>query len=287
MGWQSVFLAFGGVGMVWSIFGYTMLPVAARQSRARGLGGGGGGGGARADVSSEDVDGLDVAENTVLAAGAAGEKVAAEGGVAEAGWMRLPRWMYTQLAALAWCHVCINWGFFILQSWLPVYLSNDLGFSLGSSGAASSGPWFLTAAMAFSSGQIADALIAKGWERWKVRRLMMNVATIGPCVALLMLPAARSAAAAVGLLAVMLGTQAVAIAGYHAYLQDVAPSRAGAFLGITNTLGVAAGITANLLTGFILDTTGGFSLIFFVTAAMYASSGAVWNCFLRGKMLFP
>ena len=84
---------------------------------------------------------------------------------------------------------------------------------------------------AFSSGQIADALLTRGWERWKVRRLMMNVATVGPCVALLVLPAAQSTAAAVGLLAVMLGTQAVSIAGYHSYLQDVAPSRAGAFLG--------------------------------------------------------
>ena len=85
--------------------------------------------------------------------------------------------------------------------------------------------------VAFSSGQIADALLTRGWERWKVRRLMMNVATVGPCVALLVLPAAKSTAAAVGLLAAMLGTQAVAIAGYHSYLQDVAPSRAGAFLG--------------------------------------------------------
>ena len=58
-------------------------------------------------------------------------------------------------------------------------------------------------------------------------------------------------------------------------------------LGITNTLGVAAGICANLLTGYILEVTGGFSLVFLVTAGMYASSGVVWNCFLRGKILFP
>jgi ACS family sodium-dependent inorganic phosphate cotransporter len=67
----------------------------------------------------------------------------------------------------------------------------------------------------------------------------------------------------------------------------VAPSRAGAFLGLTNTLGVGAGIAANLLTGYILETTGSFALVFVVTAGMYVSCGVVWNTFLRGRMLFP
>jgi len=239
-------LHLGGVGVAWSVFGYAALPAAARTSRA-GKWGGGGGEGREEGVNS----------TAAAAVGAPRNKVTAAEGEKDDGWTQLPRWMYLQLAALAWCHVCINWGFFILQSWLPVYLAKDLGFSLGGSGAASALPWFLTAAMAFSSGQVADALLAKGWERWAVRRLMMNIATIGPCVALLLLPTATSAAAAVGLLAAMLGTQAVAIAGYHSYLQDVAPSRAGAFLGITNTLGVAAGIAANVLTGYIVETTVG------------------------------
>ena len=165
--------------------------------------------------------------------------------------------MYPQLGALAWCHVCINWGFFILQSWLPVYLAKELGFSLGGSGLVAALPWFLTAACSFSSGQIADFLVAKGWTRWKVRRLMMNIATIGPATALLLLPAAKSPTGAVCLLALMLGTQAVSIAGYHSYLQDVLPSRAGSFLGITNTLGVIAGIVANLFVGYVGGDDGG------------------------------
>ena len=182
--------------------------------------------------------------------------------------------------------MCINWGFFILQSWLPVYLAKELGFSLGGSGLASALPWFLTAACSFSSGQIADILVARGWERWKVRRLMMNIATVGPATALMLLPAARSPVVAVFLLAVMLGTQAVSIAGYHSYLQDVLPSRAGSFLGMTNTLGVIAGIVANLFVGSVVETTGGFRLVFLVTALVYASSGVVWNLSARGRVMF-
>jgi ACS family sodium-dependent inorganic phosphate cotransporter len=182
IGWQAVFLAFGAVGIAWSAIGLTALPQSARKG---------------AKVSDE-------------ASGAGG---------AGPGWLSLPGWMYPQLGALAWCHVCINWGFFILQSWLPVYLAKELGFSLGGSGLVAALPWFLTAACSFSSGQIADFLVAKGWTRWKVRRLMMNIATIGPATALLLLPAAKSPTGAVCLLALMLGTQAVSIAGYHSYLQ--------------------------------------------------------------------
>ena len=105
--------------------------------------------------------------------------------------------------------------------------------------------------------------------------------------ALIALPAAQSAFATVACLAAMLCTQTVSIAGYHSYLQDVLPARAGAFLGITNTLGVAAGIAANLLTGYMVETTGSFRSVFLVTAGVYASSGLVWNANMRGRVMFP
>ena len=272
-GWQSVFLAFGGVGVVWSVIGYAALPEAAKRPRKPTRAGGEAGEAGEADPPA--------AEGS--SSGAASDSSAAP----PAGWFDLPRWMYPQLASLAWCHVCINWGFFILQSWLPVYLASELGFSLGGSGVASALPWFLTAAFSFGSGQIADRIIARGTERWRVRRLMMNVATVGPCAALVALPAAQSPVAAVACLAAMLCTQAVSIAGYHSYLQDVLPARAGAFLGITNTLGVAAGIVANLLTGYMVETTGSFRMVFLVTAGVYASSGLVWNANMRGRVMFP
>ena len=284
LGWQSVFLAFGGVGVLWSVSGYLALPAAAKQMRLQ----------RNPAAVAGKVTSVDERVNTVAT------KAEAEAGVGDGvevgrapatdkGWDQLPGWMYPQLLSLAWCHICINWGFFIMQSWLPIYLAKSLGLSLGSSGLMSALPWFLTAAMALSSGQVADGLLARGWRRWEVRRLMMNIATVGPAaaLALLALPLASSTAAALALLAAMLGTQAVAVSGYHSYLQDVAPSRAGAFLGLTNTLGVGAGIAANLLTGYILETTGSFELVFVVTAGMYASGGVVWNTFLRGRMLFP
>jgi len=145
LGWQSVFAVFGGVGVAWSAFGIAALPEVARRGKRK--------------------------EKTELSDGAAevssGENAAANDAVA--GWGNLPGWMYAQLFAIGWCHVCVNWGFFILQSWLPVYLAKDLGFSLGGSGLASALPWFLTAFTCGATGVASDALLKNGAERWKVR----------------------------------------------------------------------------------------------------------------------
>ena len=186
----------------------------------------------------------------------------------------------TQLVALLWCHVVVNWGFMILQSWLPVYLANDLGMSIASSGVTERYRVF-TAFMSFSSGQVADKLIARGMERWKVRRLAMNIATVGPALGLFALKYTTSPA--VALTASSPPSARSRRRAGTTVTQDVAPSRAGAILGFTNTVGVIGAIIANTVTGASVEATGSFEATFMYTATMYAARGFVWNSFLKGK----
>ena len=268
-GWPSVFAAFGGVGVAWAVAGFALLPAAAK---------------ARTPTEPEKPKESERARDEET------EKktnvFARETRARDVG----------QFAALAWCHMCVNFGFFQLQSWLPAYMARDLGFSLGSSGLVAAVPWFVCAAASFASGRIADAAV-KTAPSAGACGVAMRVATAGPCVSLLSLALLNArgmlvnspfaTALAVALVAGTLATQAVAIAGFHAYLQDVAPARAGAFLGVTNTLGVFAGVAANVATGAILQKTGAFDLVFVVTALVYLSSGLVWEKNMRGKPLFP
>ena len=251
-GWKMIFYGFGVVGAVWAIGAWAAMPESVKTWR-------------EPESSKKDIV---VDEN--------GEEMT-----------DLSPEIVTQLLALLWCHVVVNWGFMILQSWLPIYLANDLGMSISSSGVIGALPWLFTAFMSFSSGQVADKLIARGMERWKVRRLAMNVATIGPALGLFALKFTSTPAVALACIIATTGLQACAVAGYHSYLQDIAPSRAGAILGFTNTVGVAASIFANIVTGASVEATGAFSETFMLTAAMYASSCLVWNYFLKGKVLFP
>ena len=160
----------------------------------------------------------------------------------------------------------------ILQSWLPVYLANDLGMSIASSGVEGSVRGFSPRSCRFS-GQVADKLIARGIERWKVRRLAMNIATVGPALGLFALKYTTSPAVA---LRASLPPSAAppSRCRYHSYLQDVAPSRAGAILGFTNTVGVIGAIIANTVTGASVEATGSFEATFMYTPPCLRVVGA-------------
>ena len=251
-GWQAIFYSFGAFGAVWAVGAWASMPADVKAWR-----------GPATSSKAEIVD-----EN--------GEPMT-----------ELSSEIATQLLALLWCHVVVNWGFMILQSWLPIYLANDLGMSIASSGVVGALPWIFTAFMSFSSGQVADRLISGGMERWKVRRLAMNIATIGPALGLFALKFTSVPSVALVCMVATLGLQAVAVAGYHSYLQDVAPSRAGAILGFTNTVGVGASIVANMVTGASVEATGSFAETFMLAASLYLSSCLVWNYFLKGQTLFP
>lgn len=50
---------------------------------------------------------------------------------------------------------------------------------------------------------------------------------------------------------------------------DVGPRYAGVLMGISNTIATIPGIVGVAATGFILQATGSFAAIFYLTAAVY------------------
>lgn len=74
-------------------------------------------------------------------------------------------------------------------------------------------------------------------------------------------------------------------AGFHSYVQDVAPRSAGLVLAITNTCGTLVGIAGNLLTGYMAASRWGYAGIFALTAVLQAVSGAAWLAGAHGQRL--
>jgi len=116
LGWPSVFLAFGGVGVLWSVSGYLALPPAAKLTRLQRN--------PAAVAVAVKLTSVDERVNTAVAIKTEGEAGLGEGvkgeagvsdgvevgrGTTDKGWLNLPGWMYPQLFSLAWCHICINW----------------------------------------------------------------------------------------------------------------------------------------------------------------------------------
>ena len=144
------------------------------------------------------------------------------------------------------------------------------------------------AAASPAGGRAADAVLARGWPRLAVRRLMICASSLPPAACLLALARAdrgASPARAVALLALALCTHSCATAGYHGHIQDVAPASAGALLGLTNTIGIFASVLSNVATSAVLERTGSYGGVFALTAALYTLSAACFCAFASDEPL--
>lgn len=199
-----------------------------------------------------------------------------------------------QILGLLWSHSVIGFGYFVLLSWVPTFLSSQVGMSSPRMlGLLSAVPFLTTAVLACFVGNIADYLIVK--RKWAVsatRRLMMVFSTLGPALGLAMLamtPTQATFAPLYALIAltVSMGFQAFNYPGFHAYVQDVAgPSgNAGLLLSVTNTGGVIFGAVGNLLTGVMVEKTGTFASVFWSSSALYVLSFFVWCTIMTGEEL--
>jgi ACS family sodium-dependent inorganic phosphate cotransporter len=65
--------------------------------------------------------------------------------------------------------------------------------------------------------------------------------------------------------------------GFHAYLQDVCGARAGVLQGVTNSASILAGLLGSLLTGWVVDATGSYSVVFWMLGALYGVAAVVWG----------
>lgn len=196
--------------------------------------------------------------------------------------------MALQVAALCWSHAVIGWGFFIMQSWIPLYLASlRPGGSLGGTGLLSSLPWLAAALVGACVGGVSDGLLRRGTPRLRVRRAMHAVSTMGCAAAVLplALTARPHPAVATSCLVLSLSCYAFSFGGFHAYLQDVAAGsgEAGTLQGVTNSCSIATGIAGNMAAGWLLAATGSYCSLFQLTVLLYASSFVVFCAVLRGQ----
>jgi hypothetical protein len=248
-GWAPAFLAIGAAGVAGAAAAARALPPAARGP----------------------------APAAAAAAKPAAAAASASGGLGAA---------FGQVAFLAWTHSVISFGFFVLQAWIPTFLCSLGVADLGTLGLLSALPWLASAGVSVGAGRLADALQACGWPALRVRRLMQSVGSAGGLflapLAFPGSPAAASPALAVALLTAAVAAQGFNYAGFHAYVQDVAPADAGKVLGVTNTCGTLAGLGGNLVTGALAGGAGGYAAVFGLAAALYGASALTWLAFARG-----
>jgi MFS family permease len=174
-------------------------------------------------------------------------------------------------------HFAVNYGFYFLLAWLPLYLVQQRGFSLEQMTMLATAVYAAQAATALLLGWSCDRRVAAGRDEGPACRLLIigGISLLG--LAILGIAVAPNDGMLIAfLLLAGIGTGPCST-NLYAIAQIFAGSRAaGSYVGVQNAVGNFAGIIGPIVTGIIVDRTGSFFNAFLVTAAVCGAGALCW-----------
>jgi ACS family sodium-dependent inorganic phosphate cotransporter len=255
-GWEWAFYLFGGMGVLW--FGLWYVSVTARpQSHP-----------------------LMTAEELTLI----------EASTSTAEHTDTPKWSEFLKCGPVWAiivaHFCNNWSLYVLLSWLPTFVNKGLGVDYASVGWVTMIPHIASFIFLNVAGNIADRIIKNGMDVGRVRKIMQTIGCSGIATALFIVGEVESAWMAIAIMSVGNALGAFVTGGFVVNHMDIAPRHAGTLMGITNTAGTIPGIIGVTVSGYILETTGSWALVFQVAGGVTIVGMVVFLLLSSGKKIF-
>ncbi|MEE2058581.1 MFS transporter [Rhodococcus artemisiae] len=178
------------------------------------------------------------------------------------------------------------WSTTLKVAWLPVYLSDGLGYDTATTGRLIMLPYAFAAAGAIGAGLLSNRLTARGVSRRISRGYLAGglIVTAGiSMVAFTLLPQGLPQMVFISL-AFSLNSAAYAVA-FTAVADVVHPSKRGPVLGFLVAFYSMAGVIAPLVLGFFVgnaqDKITGYGHGFALTGLLMAVGGAVATWFVR------
>jgi len=254
-GWQWAFYSFGAVGGVWFIFWYFVVTSTPQEHPLV------------TEAELAELEGTDRSDEELV----------------------VP-WKAMLSSSAVWAiivaHFCTNWSLYVLLSWLPTYVNKGLGVDYASVGWYTMVPYISSFLFLNIAGVLADRLITGGMAVGKVRKLMQTIAFGGIALSLGVVGYVQTPALAIGIMAVGTALGAFGTGGFGVNHLDIAPRYAGTLMGITNTAGTIPGIIGVIITGFILESTGSWMLVFQLAAAVSLVGLVAFLLFSKAEKLF-
>ncbi|TAJ68955.1 MAG: MFS transporter [Phenylobacterium sp.] len=178
-------------------------------------------------------------------------------------------------------HFSVNFGFYFVISWMPLYLVQEQGYSLAEMAGIGGLVYLAYAAASLASGWISDRWIGAGGTPNLVRKTFFVGSHLLAATALMACAFGTPDAALASLFVtgVAFGT-----VGPHIFAtgQTLAgPRAAGKWMGVQNCFSNMAGILGPIATGVIIDRTGGFHAAFIMTAALSLLGVVGWGLMIR------
>ncbi|HMI19623.1 MAG TPA: MFS transporter [Sphingomonas sp.] len=178
-------------------------------------------------------------------------------------------------------HFAHNYSLYFVISWLPLYLVKARGFTLSEMGELGAVLYVIYAISVQSSGLIADRWMAAGASSTRVRKSFTVAAHIGIAACMLVCAVAGPTIAVAALLGsgLFFGMNSATIFPIGQTLGG--PCAAGKWMGVQNCIGNTAGIVAPIVTGYVVDKTGEFSLAFAIAAGVSLAGIVAWGLIIR------
>ena len=177
-------------------------------------------------------------------------------------------------------HFTNTYGFFFLLAWLPLYLIENRGFTIIEMTSITTCVYLAQAIFAPLWGLLSDWLVKSGHDEARVRRglIILYQAAVAASIVAAGLAETRTMLIAALLAAGVFG----GIGGFipYAIAQMFAGKAAGAWVGVVNGIGNTSGIVGPLLTGAIIEASGGNFLVAFLFTGAICFSGAIWWIFV-------
>jgi MFS family permease len=176
-----------------------------------------------------------------------------------------------------------TWGFYLLLTELPSYLSSCLGFSVHKSGLLSIAPFFSVFVSTMGSGFVADYLLETGTlSRTHVRKLMQVTGMVVPGACLLLAGFSDSTDIAVACFILSAFFSGCCCAGFAPTCLEVAGDAAGSVYGLVNTVATIPGFAVPILAGSLTQNFGdkpGFRILFLISFVVEFVAAIVWILF--------
>lgn len=256
--WPIMFYVFGAVGIVFALFWFRLIYASpARHPH------------------------MSASERSLLTGPDVISSEPRKGSWSEVPWRKL---LSTPAVwALISNHFCSNWGLYVLLTWLPSYFKAFKETGIGAAGWYSAAPWVILFIIANLSGVIADRMVKRGMTITRVRKTMQVIGLLGSAFGLIVASYVETPLVAVVVLCGALGVLGFTWAGFGPNHLDVAPRYADVLAGLTNTAGNLPGVIGVVVTGWMVDLTGGFSAAFQLTALINVIGALIWLKWSTGE----
>lgn len=182
-----------------------------------------------------------------------------------------------------------NWGYSVLLTEIPSYLSNVAGLNIEKSSYLATAPYVALFILGLIFGPIADWLVvAKMLSAKNVRKLMNTIGSVGPAIALVVLGfiPRENVVAIVALLIIAVGINAAIWCGFQVNHVDLSPKFSGILMGIgngsSNIFSIVSPLFVNVLVSDQKDPDQ-WRWVFILAAVVYIASDIFYLIFAQAE----